>query len=76
MNFLPENDDENLAFYLHGAEPPSLYVVTGTKRHPHDLVAGNAKELFLLLAVESHHKEGHPIVWEGLPGLDEVHLGF
>ena len=51
-------------------------MIAGAERHPHDLVAGNAEELLLLLTVEPHHEEGHPIVWEGLPGLDEVHLGL
>ena len=49
-------------------------MIARAEGHPHDLVAGDTEELLLLLAVEPHHKEGHPVVWEGLPRLDEVHL--
>jgi hypothetical protein len=51
-------------------------VISVAEGHPHDLVATNTDELFLLLTVEADNKEADPVVWEGLPGLDEVHFGL
>ncbi len=51
-------------------------MISVVEGHPHDFVACNAEELLLLLPVELDHKEGDSIVWERLPGLDEVHLGL
>ena len=61
---------------LHGAESPGLEMVTLRQRHPHDLVGGHAQKFVSLFAVESDHEEGDTVVRQGLPGLDEVHLGF
>ncbi len=43
---------------------------------PHEPVEGHPEQVLLLLPMEPDHEEGHPVVRQRLPGLDEVHLGL